>query len=400
MRRLTILACFMLVLTLGATNCWAVTIGDSTTPAGLAIGSGSAAVSPGLVVPVGGGVVTELAAQLRASTAAVKLFRLLVVSGTTPTFTVVGGVDATLSSVAGAYQRVAVATRIPVQAGDALGGYAPPGGNAVLGLHAVGSNVQYLNPASEPADGTSFTTTNTTGSPFELAMSATVEPDADGDGFGDDTQDACPNDPAAHVAPCPVGVNVTLAASPTTIVQGDVSTLVATVGGTGQGASLALALPAGLALVTASSTAGDCTPAPVACPLGTIDPSAPRKVYAVVRGVASGAQAVSVNVSQSGVELVPDDNAAALTLNVTRAAAPPVTKLCKVPKLKGRTAAAAATALRKAGCRTGTVRNRTAHKGRVSSQTVPAGLTVIGGTKVGYTVRAPARKKAKRRKHR
>jgi hypothetical protein len=34
----------------------------------------------------------------------------------------------------------------------------------------------------------------------ELLLSVTVEPDADGDGYGDETQDACPNDPAHHEA--------------------------------------------------------------------------------------------------------------------------------------------------------------------------------------------------------
>jgi Ca2+-binding RTX toxin-like protein len=41
-----------------------------------------------------------------------------------------------------------------------------------------------------------------TGSP---AIAATAEPDGDGDGYGDTTQDACPYDHAVHVAPCPGG---------------------------------------------------------------------------------------------------------------------------------------------------------------------------------------------------
>jgi hypothetical protein len=44
-----------------------------------------------------------------------------------------------------------------------------------------------------------------------LNLAATVEPDADSDGFGDESQDACPSDGAAHVAPCSAG--------PTTIGQ-------------------------------------------------------------------------------------------------------------------------------------------------------------------------------------
>jgi hypothetical protein len=39
----------------------------------------------------------------------------------------------------------------------------------------------------------------------KLAVSAVVEPDQDGDRFGDETQDSCTIDPAVHTGPCPVG---------------------------------------------------------------------------------------------------------------------------------------------------------------------------------------------------
>jgi Ca2+-binding RTX toxin-like protein len=40
---------------------------------------------------------------------------------------------------------------------------------------------------------------------MKLGVSAVVEPDADGDSYGDDTQDSCTVDPAVHTGPCPVG---------------------------------------------------------------------------------------------------------------------------------------------------------------------------------------------------
>ncbi|HEY6759030.1 MAG TPA: hypothetical protein VI318_06045 [Baekduia sp.] len=49
-------------------------------------------------------------------------------------------------------------------------------------------------------------------------VSAVVEPDADGDGYGDTTQDACPGDFTAHTSPCPgtatIGSPLTLAPDP------------------------------------------------------------------------------------------------------------------------------------------------------------------------------------------
>jgi Ca2+-binding RTX toxin-like protein len=49
------------------------------------------------------------------------------------------------------------------------------------------------------AAGGMLTIVHPTGSP---RIAATVEPDADGDGYGDTTQDACPGDYTAHAAPC------------------------------------------------------------------------------------------------------------------------------------------------------------------------------------------------------
>jgi hypothetical protein len=89
-------------------------------------------------------------------------------------------------------------TRIPVQAGDRLGLFAAivadcvngnPGGNPASGYTAaehsgddpVGSTHNYASDSNERLD-----------------VSAVLEPDADNDGFGDETQDACPGDAAVQ----------------------------------------------------------------------------------------------------------------------------------------------------------------------------------------------------------
>jgi hypothetical protein len=90
-------------------------------------------------------------------------------------------------------------TRVPIQAGDRLGtfGSAPFGGLAcpttseadVLGVKAgdigPGGSAEYEE-AKE----------------LQLALSAVIEPDGDGDGFGDETQDKCPQSAALQEA-CP-----------------------------------------------------------------------------------------------------------------------------------------------------------------------------------------------------
>jgi hypothetical protein len=86
-------------------------------------------------------------------------------------------------------------TRIPVEAGDRLGLYGP---------------TAFLVCPSKPADhigtsngdvptGTSQTFKEDGG---KLAVSALIEPDADGDGYGDETQDRCLQSAAVQVA-CP-----------------------------------------------------------------------------------------------------------------------------------------------------------------------------------------------------
>jgi hypothetical protein len=82
--------------------------------------------------------------------------------------------------------------RISVQPGDVIGFYAGPGSPGECGK----SDSSFEAHAFQPGD-------HLPGSPpleyndipgFQLSISAILEPDADGDGFGDETQDLCPTD--------------------------------------------------------------------------------------------------------------------------------------------------------------------------------------------------------------
>jgi hypothetical protein len=90
-------------------------------------------------------------------------------------------------------------TRIPVRAGDRFGAYA-----------ASPSGALYCNTAN-PADvmgalafdgAVGSTQTFTSNPSFQVAVSAVVERDEDGDGYGDETQDRCPKGRAYH-GECP-----------------------------------------------------------------------------------------------------------------------------------------------------------------------------------------------------
>jgi hypothetical protein len=81
---------------------------------------------------------------------------------------------------------------------QALGG----GGSATTAISAdtaVTASPQAFAARQPLAAGGTLALAGATGSP---TVSATVEPDADGDGWGDTTQDACPGNAADHAAPC------------------------------------------------------------------------------------------------------------------------------------------------------------------------------------------------------
>ncbi len=91
-------------------------------------------------------------------------------------------------------------TRIPVQAGDFLG--------------IAGSLITLVCGTSDPADQLAAIPSavplaigsTSTGAPvdeFEVPIVAAIEPDVDGDGYGDETQDGCPQS-AAYQTACPV----------------------------------------------------------------------------------------------------------------------------------------------------------------------------------------------------
>lgn len=88
--------------------------------------------------------------------------------------------------------------RLEVRAGERVTLDAPGSGSAMFALPGIGGGLV----VPRPADGaeTPYVTPLAGVGPWVEAL---VEPDADRDGFGDETQDRCPND-AATQAPCPV----------------------------------------------------------------------------------------------------------------------------------------------------------------------------------------------------
>jgi hypothetical protein len=110
---------------------------------------------------------------------------------------------------------VSFASRVPISAGDRIGIDHPITVHSCAGT--PGSSQARWNP--QLADGEERAiTAGIAGGGCETEVQATVEPDADGDGFGDETQDGCPSNslvqsacPAGQPAPVPPSIQDTAA---------------------------------------------------------------------------------------------------------------------------------------------------------------------------------------------
>ena len=219
---------------------------------------------------------------------------------------------------------------------------------------------------------------------WAVAVAAQLEADADGDGYGDETQDSCPADPAVHTGLCPVDLTVaaqsaTAIAGATTVVSADLS-----VGGiaASSAAKLTVGIPSGVELLGLGASAGECSAN--ACTFPSTKPGTTRRVYAVVRAAAAGTYSLPFAASAPEPTLNSADDIASATLTVGAAqqsAAP--SALCVVPKLRSLSRASASAALTKAGCALGKVTGSKRKKAKVKTQTIPVGVRVAAGTKIG-----------------
>src|SRR5437867_3025042 len=177
---------------------------------------------PSYTVPSGGGLITSMSFNT-ATTSGHFSVKLLRTAGTT--VTVVGTTPQQTITAAGT--RTVSGLHISATPGDQIGVWTPDGPACYISTSSFGYGSTSTSSA-DPAVGSSFpVTTLNTG--IEITVSATLEPDADHDNFGDLSQDACPSDPALHTAPCTSDLALTVAAIPSKIVRGGVSAVIARV---------------------------------------------------------------------------------------------------------------------------------------------------------------------------
>jgi uncharacterized repeat protein (TIGR01451 family) len=196
-----------------------------------------------------------------------------------------------------------------------------------LGVHATGASL----PRSD-VGGT-------------LLVSGTIEPDADNDGYGDESQDACPAEASLHVAPCHADVAITMTGPAFGVVDRDTPYDV-TVANRGPSAAAGVTvtdvIPSGARFVRAEGTA-TCTPgATLRCTLAPIAPGASGLLTIVLAGTAEGASFHhAVSLTTTSTDPTPGDHGAAIDTLVTGASvAPPALALagaaCANPTFGGR----------------------------------------------------------------
>jgi hypothetical protein len=157
--------------------------------------------APGGVLISSSGVVVRW--RVRTGGSAVDVHsRLRVLNGNTA---LASGASELLPATAGTYE---FPTRISVHPGDRLGIDLldpPPSGVQVVRIASGGATNGWT--AAPLADGETLSPPSTVSG--ELTINADVEPDVDGDGFGDETQDCAPGAPALTVDCAPPETTIT-----------------------------------------------------------------------------------------------------------------------------------------------------------------------------------------------
>jgi hypothetical protein len=159
------------------------------------------ASGPTYTIPAGGGVITSWSVQASAETGDVMKLRVFHPTGTPNQYTVVA------ESVPQALVPNSLntfATRITVNANDVIGTDVVAGSTPPCVINSSnGADVIAQNSGPDPALGGTAMFTQVAA--LLVNVSAQLEPDADHDGYGDETQDGCPNN-ASTRGPCPTPV--------------------------------------------------------------------------------------------------------------------------------------------------------------------------------------------------
>lgn len=292
---------------------------------------------------------------------------------------------ATVSATLGASGEATTATRVPVQTGDVLGLSKPTGDATSCTVPGVGATL-FRTGVVQP-DGMAFTPDAVKDELPNVA--ATLEPDADRDGFGDETQDQCPTDPVVTGAPCLADLRVGIEElrREALIDLGDERGIVATVenGAVSPAAGVIVTSKVNSRIRASSvvTTKGTCTLVPaLRCDLGTLAPGQKATIVLLLQGLRTGTGKLQLDAASSTAERTAADNRDSLDVTVVRAR---TVRVCTVPSVRRLPLRLAKRLIVAAGCDVGRVRRPAARSGSlvVRQQSVRPGRKRPVGTRVG-----------------
>jgi uncharacterized repeat protein (TIGR01451 family) len=263
--------------------------------------TGDAATGAPVAVAPFDGVVVRWQVKSGSTATAVKL-RVLRPSGS----------GAYVSAAAGDPQALQIGTnvfpaRVPVKTGD------------VIAMDGSSSTKVFASPVPtaayyfQPLGAGSFAQTPQKQTSRELLLSADIERDADGDGYGDETQDLCPTDETRHTA-CLSNVSVSMVPTPAPIAVGRPLTFTIKVSNEGPSAAqdvgLSVALPFSATPLQARAGRGYCRGAyTIDCRLGQIARGDTATVVVVVRPEVVGTVVVTASATTPTAQSATGDDA-------------------------------------------------------------------------------------------
>jgi hypothetical protein len=319
-------------------------------------------------------------------------------------------------------------TRLPIKAGDFLAVDGDRNNQVFMAFkslqldsaspHYGQAEARYWFPALEP--GKESQSILIPDRFYEPLVSAVVEPDADGDGYGDETQDCAPTDAAVHVDPgCDPGTDpgttpgTDPGTDPGTTPGTDPGTDPGTTPGTDPGTKPTTdpgngqtsgsdpgSQPSSGGDPTTPSTDPTTTPTDSTTtppPDGFVydyyyaDPgTAADQWWSTDSGIAPGGYDPSADKPLSTSTSTSSDGSSDSGSAAETAAGGVAGAACVVPKLRGAKVKDAKATLRANGCRVGKVKRakgRGVKRGRVLRQSRRAGRTLVSGTRINLRVR-------------
>jgi uncharacterized repeat protein (TIGR01451 family) len=225
------------------------------------------------------------------------------------TFSIVGESE---FQTASSNQLQSFPARVPVKAGDVIG-TAAASGKSVAYTGATDDQVA-LSPGDQPA-GATGNYSNVQG--IRVNVTASIEPDVDADGFGDETQDLCTNDPAIQTA-CSGDLQLAARAERAVAYPGEEVAFAITVTNTGPSRSIGVRLTAQLSeeLALIGTSGADCGGSPIVCSVGDVARDEQRTVRVLARARRTGTGSVAARAAATTSDPNVTRNAAGASVDV------------------------------------------------------------------------------------